>query len=282
MGGFEPGDLGGAPGVPTPQLPAPIVDGGSPGVDAGSVSTAINTSVGYTTAVLGFLKGLYDATIGALLKQLHQIFQPLVDWLKHLKDTWLGHIVSNIWSRLKQIYDKLRAWAKKVHQTLEDIKKLQDYYYKQFVQPVLQFVDRLRRVLRIFRVLHFKWAEKLDNDLAWFERRAAKAFLETRRELNRILDYINLILDPTGLLRPNILLGTAAQSIAELIKLITDFQNPPLTQDQQKAHEVIVHQWDEKQTTSLIHEIATTGLPADWQADVTAEYEGFQDMGYDV
>jgi len=282
MGGFEPGDLGGAPGVPTPQLPAPIVDGGSPGVDAGSVSTAINTSVGYTTAVLGFLKGLYDATIGALLKQLHQIFQPLVDWLKHLKDTWLGHILSNIWARLKQIYDKLRAWAKKVHQTLEDIKKLQDYTTSSSCNPSCSSLTACAACCEFFACCISSGQRSSITIWLGSRRRAAKAFLETRRELNRILDYINLILDPTGLLRPNILLGTAAQSIAELIKLITDFQNPPLTQDQQKAHEVIVHQWDEKQTTSLIHEIATTGLPADWQADVTAEYEGFQDMGYDV
>src|SRR5437870_7097567 len=192
MGGFGPGDGGGGNGGGGfPTLP-PSGDWGS-GI-SGATSSAIGAVEAWVSAGFGSLV----KALGSLFNGIFGIFGRLRDFLRHLKDTLLGHLIGALWHDIL----KFRAWLHKVLdpvlETIRRIRKMQQFYFDHVLKPYLDLIQRLRRILVVFRVLHFKWATKLDADLQRMETRVAALFIDARRQLNVLADWINFILDPTG------------------------------------------------------------------------------------
>jgi hypothetical protein len=249
-------------------------------VDAGAVATAINTALGYTTNVLTYLKKTIDALFGALFRQLAGIFNTLLAWLKHLRDTWFGKILSKLWTRAVAIYRAIHNLADKINKTLQQIKRIQDYYYDRIFKPIFDLIQRLRRVLAIFRLLHLRWAQRLDQDLANAETRLAKIFLDVRRELNRMADYINMILDPTGLYNAGVWVSTAARSITELASLLWGAQYRAPGAKDLAAQATAAKQFNWTQARHLAATTAKLGVPEDWQAHYSSIRGALAGMGY--
>jgi len=239
MGGLGPAQPGGgfpAPGVGTlEEIPVLIGGGGAPaGADPAKVATALGQLTTYIGSVGNFLLGELQNLFGWALNTLKKLFSPLLAFLRHLKDTWLGQHLIHIWEWLKRIYARAKDYEQRVKEVLDRLKKIQDQIYNQSIKPIMDLIQRVRRVLLVFKIFHIKFAEKLDKDLAGLEGRIAKVFLDVRASMNKLIDYMNLILDPFGLIHKGLLLRSVLQTPGGIIDATRAAQNDPPSDAQQK------------------------------------------------
>jgi hypothetical protein len=231
---------------------------GPQGADPAKVATALGQLTTYVGATATFLLGQIQSVFSWLTGHLRDIGNALVKWAKHLKDTALGHLLTNMWQWLKRIYERAKKWEQQIVDVINKLKKIQDQIYQVSIKPLMDFIQRLRRVLLIFRIFHFKFAQRLDADLAGLESRIARVFLDTRRELNRVINYLNLIMDPFGLIRRGLLIKSALQSVGGIIAITQTAQLGSLTPAQQQQQQQVKQQFHAQnisQTAALAAEL---------------------------
>src|SRR5437879_3328057 len=90
----------------------------------------------------------------------------------------------------------------------------------------------IRQVLRLFRFLGFKWAAKLDAILAKVQADILKAYELIRQNLNQVISWLQLIIDPTFFLRRIPLFGALIRSKEELRNLELQAIVHPVSQDE--------------------------------------------------
>lgn len=155
------------------------------------------------TSLRNIFKALWDKIIVAFLTKLLRAFIALRNFLRSI----FGPIIK--WLK------RIRAWY--------------DAYFNKFVKPFLKILRQVRQFLQIFRLLGFKWAARLDARLADIENKIVKAYELLRQNLNRVISWIDLIVDPTFLLRRNPLFGAIIRSAHELNNLMLQTVSRPLT-----------------------------------------------------
>lgn len=132
-------------------------------------------------AIFGFsFKGLTD-TLKGITHILDKIFKEYV--LAALKHLW-------------DLYQKLRRWLQKLKAWLDKFHALQRKYQLLALKRVINLIQRVRKVLVIFRLLHLKFATKLDHWLASIEGKIVTVMFAHARKTNEIIGWLNLILDP--------------------------------------------------------------------------------------
>jgi len=117
--------------------------------------------------------------IQALLHALHNLFAPLIAWLR-----------------------KLQA--------------IQRQYQLQTMRRIVNLIQRARQILVVFRLLHLKFAQKLDNWLAGIEGKIITRELDIAKKTNEILGWVDFVTDPSahcwhGCVRP---IGTLLRALA--------------------------------------------------------------------
>jgi len=100
------------------------------------------------------------------------------------------------------------------------LRALYDQYFNQFVKPILKILRQMRQVLQVFKLLGFKWAARLDADIARIEGKIVALYTQLRAYLNIATTWIQLIIDPTGILRRNPLFAAIIRSAPELRNLM--------------------------------------------------------------
>lgn len=180
----------------------------------------------------------FSGWLGDVLSRLRTFFNSAWKWIKNLWDWLYNHILSDIinaalrlWKRVKPVIDNIVKWIKK-------IRAHEIAMFDQWVKPILNFIQRLRASLLIFRIFGFKWASKLDARLANIEQQLTQLYLSVLQDFNRVLSYLNLIIDPSGLFKQATYLATAIRSIGSLVNAIQGAQSSPLagTQLDQQQH----------------------------------------------
>lgn len=228
--------------------------------DAGQIDFGLGdiiTSLGniFDAFVSDFLAALANAMVYAyyLLNYIWQVllavgnflYNGLLKLLAWMESTglWIWH---NVLSKIVSWVQRLRAELHKIFapvlDVLRKIKALQDWYYQNILKPVMQFIQRLRGVLLIFRLLHFRFAQQLDGYLAKQEGKLAQAFLVVTQQLNQLINWVNWLSDPFGLISSNVYLWTAARSINDLWAMLQGIQSGSLTgaQTSGQAHDASI------------------------------------------
>jgi hypothetical protein len=176
------------------------------------VTAGFNTMFGDISATNALLGGLGDA--------VHSVFSTLWSWLTNLWQWFHDHIIQ----KLQDLIDKIKDKLKKIfgpllchlRQQIDAYKKL----WNQYVKPIIDFLQRVRMALLIFRLLGFKWAKKLDQRIVALETAITQSFLGVLANLNRLADWLNYIIDPFGLIQPSVWLGSIAQSVGAIVAII--------------------------------------------------------------
>lgn len=167
----------------------------------------------WLSPVLGFLRGAANS---------------IIHLIKRLWDYLYNHFLRAILNAL--LHHKGRIWN--VLMTIKKwIMRIRDYEKRNFdlyVRPILNFLQRLRASLLIFRIFHFKWAAALDQRLAGIENELTRFFFTVLGQFNQILSYFDLIMNPTGLFRSGVYLMTAIKSIGQLIGMIHQAESVPV------------------------------------------------------
>lgn len=201
----------------------PNGDGG--GFDLGSlIDFFLGSIVDAINAIIGFLQALLSVLVQAL-NFLFQGEQNLFGFsFKSLSEVWQGisKELDRLWrqvilialKRLWSLYQKLRTWADRLRRWLDRFHRLQRQYQIQALRRIINLIQRARQILVIFRILHFKFAAKLDAWLTHVESLITSHVYRLEAKTNEIITWIDLWFDPKGLMR----VLTLAQSLYRYIR----------------------------------------------------------------
>jgi hypothetical protein len=148
------------------------------------------------------------------------------------------------------------------------------------VRPILNFIQRLRGALLIFRIFHMKWAAALDSRLADMEGQLARLWLNTLGQFNRILGYFDYMVNPFGLFRTGRFLWSAIKSIGDLFGILYHAQNRPLGAADLAAQDHDAHLFDRDSLLTNSQLTAVTGLQPDYRERRDDLWAILSDMGY--
>lgn len=175
-------------------------------------TTGFSTLFGDIVSVGGVLGSFIDWVKGAL-NAIVAFLRGFWDWLKNIS-------LKGIIDWIKRHWDALKRWLKQIKKNLDLYKRNLQDMWNLYVKPFMDFIQRLRRALFIFRLLGFQWAKDLDAYLVKLENKINRAFLGAFQNLNILADWINFILDPLGLWSSNIWLGAIKQSAGAIWAII--------------------------------------------------------------
>jgi hypothetical protein len=213
--------MGSLPSIP---VVGPILDGiagllgGSSG-DSNTAQVALNEVWARTAVVAGLqyagLSAVNDA-LGKAAKVISRGFQHVIEDLIHLKFLHLFQDIIALLHRIKLALAPLLAWLRKLQAMQRQLQLHQ-------LKVIIDTIQKVRAFLAVLKFFHVKWATKLDNWLAGVEGRLISRELNIAQKTNEILDWVNLVADPTGLFR----FAPAAMSLGRmfdsLLRIITGF-----------------------------------------------------------
>jgi hypothetical protein len=168
-----------------------------------------------------------NSFLGGLGSAVASIFSTLWTWLDNLYVWIQTHIIQKLADLIQRIHDFLERIFGPLLKHLRELIAWYRGLWNTYVKPIYDFLQRLRRVLVLFRLLGFKWAQKLDARIVALETALTNSFLGVLANLNRIADWLNYILDPLGMFQPNVLLGSIAQSVGAIIGIVYGKMNDP-------------------------------------------------------
>lgn len=188
-------------------------NGGGGGFDFGGLFSGL---LGALIAIINAIIDFLNALVQVLVKILNFLYQGILGtfgftragtettWTifrRMVDDLFKLHVLKalhDLWDLLK----KLRAFILKLKGWLERLRRIQQNTLVRALRRYLNLIQRVRRILLVFKLLHIGIAKKLDNFLARLEARLTTSVFRQIRKTNEIIKWINLIADPRGLLHP--------------------------------------------------------------------------------
>lgn len=196
------------------------------------IISALGSVVGEIEAILVYLFQLLVAVAQFIWNGLLIVAQYAVDGLKavgsffrHIWDNFFKGIFQDIWKGIVKVHDWLEAHLRPLINFLKKVQKYFDKIYKTYVRPFLIAIQRIRKVISILRLLHIHIADGLDKILAQVQRDVQNTFLQIRGILNTTIDLLNIVADPTKLLRRPTLILSLRRVWHSYIRQLTGF--PP-------------------------------------------------------
>jgi hypothetical protein len=199
--------------------------------NTGALVKGINTTWVNLSLSASFL---YNS-VSAITDFLKRFVLILIDGLKHIiSDILHGHLLQLI-KDVQTMFHALHALFKPIFDALQ---WLHDHFYK-YVYPwiikVQDLLSRIRVILSAFRILGFKWAAKLDADIARIQGYLTTALQDIVKTLNTVTTWINLAVDPAGVLRGSFFTGTLFSSLGSVKSAVNFGQDRPLFASEQQA-----------------------------------------------
>ena len=233
--------------------------------DIGFVEQAVNQAIGGLYGVDASIADGTNAAIGdvwgalsAFPVGMSQIWQT-VEKIWH--DLWAGNfkgLLTDLVALIHEIEQDLKYILQPLINWIKFEKAWLDMMYNQVIKPLLNLIQRIRQTLVIFRLLHIGWATSLDQWLANLEGRISQAFLQARQDINTLANWVNYIVDPSGLFNVPLMLLTQLQTIPQLWAALANIPSVLLGAADQQA-----------QATA-----AASGTKAGAQADINARVGG--------
>jgi hypothetical protein len=188
------------------------------------LSTAATVSVTYLASAVSWLAGrvaTFLASTGAMFSKVWEGVR--VVWRDVLRPAlrWID-------SHIKRLYDWLHSTFRPVFAFLERIRgRLMDLY-RSFVRPVLDTIDFIRAINRVLVTLHIHVLEGLDRVLAAIERRIDGVFSWVLRQLTRVQDVLDRIVDLDGLFQKWALIASLSRYAPAWIRNFWSHQIGPV------------------------------------------------------
>lgn len=190
----------------------------------GSITAGINAVTAYLVALIAWLE--------AALIYLWGILQAIANWLltavqkigAWLKNLWQGGF-KGLFARLLKLYQDVHLWLEQrlapIIQFLKNAKAWWDRYYQLHILPMINLIQKIRRYLLILRLLHVKFATKLDNYLLTIEQALNKVNLAIHGSLNMVIDWLNLATNPVGLGRLVLVSIASRRAAGAIVRAVT-------------------------------------------------------------
>jgi hypothetical protein len=180
-----------------------------------SLDTAVQTTWSNLLSVGVFLgaelEGVKDS-VGGALDSIGKAF----GWL-------LGHPLarlSDLLSEIVKLFHHLKALLAPLVKYLQTLQKEYNQVMGKQMRRWIDLVQRVRKILVPFRLLHIGIASKLDSYLARVESDIGAHWALLIAKQNQVIGVLNDVLDPRQLLRPGHALGTAGMAIGAIHQAI--------------------------------------------------------------
>jgi len=166
------------------------------------------------TDLIGISGWAYSA-LGGALDSLGNIIKAIggalagiaVAIFRHLKD-----LIDAIWNWLKNLHNAIKAWIL----ALQKIQKALNAARAQQMRLLIDIVQRIRKILIPFRLLHLGFANKLDSYLVGIESDIGRHFAALTKYTNAIARVLDDLVDPRNLLRPGATLGSLGTMVGAI------------------------------------------------------------------
>lgn len=159
------------------------------------------------TNIIG-LAGYAFGLFGGILDALGNLIKSLGAFLEHLLITVIfGHLLALI-RAIQALIKHLHNLIAPLIKWLQTLQKQYNAMMNQTLRKYIDLVQRIRKVLLPFRLLHLGFAQKLDAKLLGFEGRLGQMWASIIAHQNLVGQILNDIVDPRGLLRPGSILGS--------------------------------------------------------------------------
>ncbi len=209
--GFGFGDIEGAIGSAIQSL-------------AGIILQTLSAAVGFLLDITAFIWQVLLAVVHFLSKAFPALRQFLsAFWTKCLK-----RIIGCLWDVYKRTKEFLTRIFGPILCAIKAIIDYEERLFNIYLRPILNIISRFRQLLVVFRILHFKFAARLDRRLAELQSRIGSLGLATLRELNQIRSYLQLLMDPFGLFNPATLLASVVRTVGDLWAVLKSVGQRPL------------------------------------------------------
>lgn len=159
--------------------------------------------------------------IGSVFHYGLKALQSVGTFFKHLWDGFFKNIFTGIMKALSKLHQFLETKLRPLINFLKKVRAFVDRYYKKYIRPYLQMLQRVRRWLAVLKLLHIKFAETLDRRLAQTEAAIAHQFLLVRGVLNDVLNFVNSVADPRRLSRMVLVSIAGRRTAAAVIRAVT-------------------------------------------------------------
>lgn len=213
MGGFLPNPITEGQGPDPGSVIAGVIGsifnlGGATDLET-VISEALSFTYANTMAGENFLLAGIEAAIGALAKTMATLAGAL------------GHIISDILhGRLAQLVQEIINFLHKVHDFiaplvawLRRLQQIQRQYQLQALKRIVNLIQRARQFLVLLKLLHVKWAQRLDGWLLQVEGKLIAHVYALFAKENEVIGWLNWALDPVAMIRATPYFGTFARGM---------------------------------------------------------------------
>lgn len=133
---------------------------------------------------------------GAFTKFYAAVLKPFVEW------AWKSIVKFHAW--LKDTFGPLLKFLEALRKDILDV-------YNKWLKPIFDTIDTTRSVLRLLADFHVPFAAKLDDALARLEARLMEPIQRALTEINKLIYWIDRIVDFNGLFQRLTFIATAIQ-----------------------------------------------------------------------
>jgi hypothetical protein len=205
------------------------------GDGGGALGGFLDDIAAFLLEIIQLIWSILVAVANYIFAVLQFIWNFLVTLFNDIKDAfkWIwNNVIKAVLTKLVSVFQKVRAWLQQTFgPVLRFLKKIRAWYdklFNQYVRPFLNVLRHIRQVLQIFRLLGFKWAARLDADLGRIEQAITKVYTTLRKYINEAITWIQLVVDPLGILRRNPLFAGLIRSAKELENIHLQVTQRPL------------------------------------------------------
>ena len=213
MGGFLPNPISEGQGPDPGSIIAGVIGSIFNQGGATDLQTVISEALGftYTNTLAGenFLFAGIEATISALSKTMATIAAALGHIISDILHGRLADLVQSILNILRKLHDAvapLIAWLRRLQQ-------IQRQYQLQALKRIVNLIQRARQFLVLLKLLHVKWAQRLDSWLLQVEGKLISHVYALFQKENEVIGWLNWALDPAAMIRSTPYFGTFARGM---------------------------------------------------------------------
>lgn len=186
-----------------------------------SIVSYLGGLIDYIAQFVQYVADVLYGYIAAIVSYLVAGFKIILSFLYHAIDDLIHGRFQDLWNDYLKFRQALQAWLAPLRAAIDQYRKIWHQIYNTYFRPVLQMIGALRKILAVFRVLGFKWAQQLDNYLADAEAKIIGAYQKVLQAINRHADILELLASPLGFLRIVPLIHSAALAAEDLSRLFT-------------------------------------------------------------
>jgi hypothetical protein len=187
----------------------------------GSVASAIGQAIAYLFALVVQVFEVLVTLLGYVVQFFGAVLSKVGSFLHHVWEVGFRGILTSIWQHIRDAVQWVHDHLGPIIDRIKHIRDRLDRWYRAYVVPYLNSIQRIRGYLHILALLHIKLAAELDARLAQEQARIVQAFATVRAAVNAAIDIGNAIVDPAYLIRKPALLLSIRRQIPALIHAVT-------------------------------------------------------------